>query len=200
MNALKPARLPLLLALLGALALAGCSSRLARDSSSCLDRDDCDQPQVASKRPEALFWYCYGASRDEPWDCSNVKDDSKIRIIPGPLPEDDEALTAAVTLPDETSPAPSLKAEGFAVQLVALETVSAVEEFALEHGLDEPVYFRIRGPADQPLYVLILGYYGSREEAQAAAADWEATHQTGEPPLIKPVEALQAAMEAPEQP
>ena len=185
------------------LTLGGCSSasRQAAQSGSCLDRDDCDQPEVARKRSTALFWFCYGSSRNEPWDCSDVQDDSKIRIIPGPLPEEEDELTTAVRLPAEELPLPlpTDEAEGFAVQLVALETISAVEEFALEHGLEEPVYFRIRGP-DGPLYALILGYYPSREEAQQAAADWEASHQTGELPLIKPVESLQAAMEAAEQP
>lgn len=311
-----------LFVLLLALTLSGCGW-LSRDGDNCLDDDSCETAGTQSNTvPLGQAWYCYGITREQPWDCLNERDDSRIRIIADPaapvdsllaeaaeeappeepspesveippedthplegdeeplastedqapldesagdlakqLPEearavvfDDESLAdgedeipleetvedVAKHLPEELQPfepeeepiagiegelpvdeavedlAKRLPEEletfetgeeafadtvpenltGYAVQLVALQTRDAAQAFADEHGIDQSDYVARALALGEAVYVVLLGYYDSWEEAASAADDWSQAHQAETEPWIRPVESLQNAIRA----
>ena len=94
----------LLLTLL-TLALTSCSLWPWRSekTGTCLDDDSCEATDPLTQELIGGTWYCYGADRDQPWDCSQDRDDKKITAIleeqplepePQPPPEEQFALAA----------------------------------------------------------------------------------------------------------
>ena len=52
-----------------------------RDSGNCLDDDSCEGANPFEEQLVGGTWYCYGISRDQPWDCSQQEDAGKITAI-----------------------------------------------------------------------------------------------------------------------
>lgn len=81
----------LLLTLL-TLALTSCSLWPWRSekTGTCLDDDSCEATDPLTQELIGGTWYCYGADRDQPWDCSQDRDDQKITAIPEEQPLEPE--------------------------------------------------------------------------------------------------------------
>ncbi len=82
---------------------------------------------------------------------------------------------------------------GYAVQLIALQSVEAVEAYAMDHNIAEPDYVRIRSQ-NQDWYVLLLGLYSDRTGAQSAADEWESIYQPYSKPWVRPITPLKTAV------
>ena len=73
------------------LTLLLCSTLMASCSKDddCSDGADCDETAAAETRlPKQAWYYCYGISKDVAWDCSEERDDQKIRAIQTPIADD----------------------------------------------------------------------------------------------------------------
>jgi len=105
----------LLLTLL-TLALTSCSLWPWRSekTGTCLDDDSCEATDPLTQELIGGTWYCYGADRDQPWDCSQDRDDQKITAIPEeqPLePEPEEFPGEQFALAAPSIAAPSIAAD-----------------------------------------------------------------------------------------
>lgn len=84
----------------------------------------------------------------------------------------------------------------WAVQLIALQTQAEVDAFAAEHELAQPNAVRIRSQGAD-WFVMILGIYNDRSEADAAAEAWTNSQQPYSKPWVRPLGPLkQAVLEA----
>jgi len=83
--------------------------------------------------------------------------------------------------------------EYFTVQLIALQDQRGVVEYAQRNGLPEPLYARIR-TAGSNSYVLLLGIYPTREEAETASVEWSRTKTPKVDPWIRQMAPLQDAV------
>ena len=185
-----------------------------KEAQSCLDDNSCE---TSNPFEEALIggtWHCYGKSKDEPWDCSQVEDNSKIvaiaettRVQP-PEAEPPAPIRQELALQDEISSDPvTAKAEvpdilaghpesSFAVQLIALQTRGEVNDFAANHNIETPLYVNIESQGNT-WYVMLLGVYSSKSEADTAADAWQAQHNPASKPWVRPLGPLrQAALRA----
>jgi len=91
-------------------------------SDNCLDDGSCEE--ASNPFEEKLIggtWYCYGESRNDPWDCSQTTDAAKIKDV--------EAVTASVTRrPTQREAGPDL---GTRVELALNEeAISSTDEIA----------------------------------------------------------------------
>ncbi len=217
------------------------------DAANCMDNNSCETAEnTTTKDGLDQPWYCYGAAKNEPWDCVRKKDSSKIKTIAvnqEPSQEEvsfedsgygesgygesgyqesrsaDDGNTsntpgtsrAELKVSDEISfahksvvSASDLAGIGasplfptdstYAVQLIALQSIDALQVYAAAHQIDEPLYVRINSQ-QQNWYVLLLDTYPTREEAEAAASNWEAVHQPESRPWVRPLGPLIQAVE-----
>ncbi len=63
--------------------LVSACSWFKKNTGNCLDDNSCETLVSAEKRKAGVFpwYYCYGVSRDEAWDCSLEEAPQKIRTI-----------------------------------------------------------------------------------------------------------------------
>lgn len=194
----------------------------ARDSGNCLDDDSCEGANPFEEQLVGGTWYCYGVSRDEPWDCSQEQDSNKIVAVsdePPPASEPEtyeqasfgEDTTMAETvglnraeinnLREEISSQASAPANNFldgfgddawAVQLIALQSRDEVESFVAMHGIADPKYVQIES-GGAIWFVLILDVFADRASADSAAQVWETENEPSSRPWVRPVSSLKAA-------
>jgi len=117
----------LLLTLL-TLALTSCSLWPWRSekTGTCLDDDSCEATDPLTQELIGGTWYCYGADRDQPWDCSQDRDDQKITAIPEEQPLEPEPED----LPGEqfALAAPSIAAPSIAAPTIAADSLDSSVE------------------------------------------------------------------------
>lgn len=218
----------------------------AEKTGSCLDNDSCDSSNPLEEKLIGGTWHCYGVDKNEPWDCSQQEDPSKIvsitekpivraseetalqsraeitferEFISNQLEEmdADTATTAPETAPmpapmpaSMSSPSPekapiaadapnpdkqglfSYSDRAWAIQLIALQTEEEVKSFVADHSLDQPSSIRIRSQGSD-WFVLILGVYDDREEANQAAQSWADRYQPSSKPWVRPLGPLKRA-------
>lgn len=218
------------------------------ESGNCLDDDTCNETNPFEEQLVGGTWYCYGASKKEPWDCSQEEDGTKITSVQETVStRDTQMLAVAIDPSTETSGPPpilpsapiSLPAnqqfnnpkapnqaraeitfekevistdqaptaieieselanlfqysdESFAVQLIALQTVAEVEQFASHHDMKTPTYIKINSQGSN-WYVLILDVFDDHFSAQEAANNWVLSHDPDSKPWVRPIGALKEA-------
>ncbi len=194
-------------------------------TGNCLDDNSCDSSNPFEEALVGGTWYCYGVDRKQPWDCAQREDPTKVAVIserelPSVEPQDEaplEIARAEMTFSEEVitdhdermadrepkTAHPSRNADlfsfadsSFAVQLIALQTIEEIDGFVADHKIADPNYVRIRSQGND-WYVLILGIFSDRAEAQRAAAEWAAINQPLSKPWVRPLGPLkQAALAA----
>lgn len=114
-------------------------------------------------------------------------------VPPSAAPADDAPLYRRLAyVPAATTPLTELPGDFYVVQLMALSTRARLERFVRDMGLWGLSAARV-GKDDALLYVLLLGVYRNRDDAErAAGALPEAL--AGVTPWIRPLRSLQAAM------
>ena len=85
--------------------------------------------------------------------------------------------------------------DAFAVQLIALNDESAIIAYALEQGIEQPIYAQTR-TGDDALFVLILGVYPDRGTADTARAEFVEGRRLAVSPWVRPLGPLQQAVRA----
>lgn len=153
-------------------------------------------------------WYCYGnAERD--WDCSQQPQPGKITVInaragsaePAPPPAVPASGITAARMPAPT-PAPAekdpvtlleLPEDHYAVQLIAMQDVTRVKEYASSNGIENPIIVTTRDQG-RDWHVLLLGTYDELENAEQAKREWEGTRLLKVKPWIRKLGPLQESM------
>jgi septal ring-binding cell division protein DamX len=88
----------------------------------------------------------------------------------------------------------ALPGERYAVQLIAMANLNLAEQFTAEHSLDDAITVQLA--RDEELYVVVLlGVYATYAEAEAAV-DGRAESLADIKPWIRPLESIQAGLEA----
>ena len=80
----------------------------------------------------------------------------------------------------------------FAIQLIALQTLEQVTQYAEQFNLNPPMYVKIRSQ-DSDWYVVLLGIYETRPEADAASEKWASSHDPSSRPWVRPLHPLRKA-------
>jgi septal ring-binding cell division protein DamX len=80
----------------------------------------------------------------------------------------------------------------FAIQLIALQTLEKVLQYTEEFNLNPPMYVKIRSQ-DSDWYVVLLGIYETRPEADAASEKWASSHNPSSRPWVRPIHPLRKA-------
>ena len=209
------------------------------EAAHCMDDNSCEAANPIDEALTTGAWYCYGVSRNEPWDCRKSADDSRITAISDetqeepfettPQPERAEMQIAGETIShnrdrqvtrqtsSETSsesiraPRPPQVQEPvvtgssanlnlfdhpddfYAVQLIALQSVDEIIGYAADHNLDDPAWVRIESQGSE-WYVLLLGVYANRAQADIAANSWSDTEQPDTRPWVRPLGPLKRAV------
>ena len=184
-------------------------------TGTCLDDDSCQNADPLSQELIGGTWYCYGSDRDQPWGCSQTQDDQKIVSVPdeGPLEqqiEERKEEQLAVQFKEEKAelqesgiqssddarqPFSDLSRfpdDSYTVQLIALQNMEEVQNFTADHNIRSPTTVMIRSQGAD-WYVVILGIYDTKGEAQTVASDWQATHNPSSKPWIRPLGPLKQA-------
>ena len=207
-------------------------------TGNCLDDGTCEGSNPFEEELIGGTWHCYGVSRNEPWDCSQERDDTKIVAVnnspakvnrPGwvnslgrvnnPEPALDNetnalgelraeiVLTDTITISSETAgmeastlqeapgtkdPLSGYSNTSFAIQLIALQTLEEVTRYAEEFNLNPPMYVKIRSQQSD-WYVVLLGVYEAKANADAAADEWVSNHNTSSRPWVRPISPLRKA-------
>ena len=155
-----------------------------------------DEPQTAEPAPLV-------AERAEMTFDSETISHQQSAAVPAEPPAQsapDAPATAEVeiakTVSDQKSDIFDFSDSAWAVQLIALQTRAEVDAFAAEHALDRPNAVRIRSQGAD-WFVMILGVYNDRSEADAAAEAWTSRQQPYSKPWVRPLGPLkQAVLEA----
>ncbi len=79
-----------------------------RNTGNCLDDDSCEGANPFEEQLVGGTWYCYGKTKDEPWDCSQTEDGTKITAV---SEQSRQAPVIAEADPELYSPEPSPRAE-----------------------------------------------------------------------------------------
>ena len=184
-------------------------------TGTCLDDDSCQNADPLTQELIGGTWYCYGSDRDQPWGCSQTQDDQKIVSVPNERPlkqqieeqaekqlaeqakeEKAELQESGIqSSDDEPQPIADLSRfpdDSYTVQLIALQTMEEVQNFAAKHNIRSPTTARIRSQGSD-WYVVILGIYDTMSEAQTVASDWQITHNPSSKPWIRPLGPLKQA-------
>ena len=82
----------------------------------------------------------------------------------------------------------------YAVQVIALDTLAAIQDFAAKVGGDDPRYVQILGNQDNELYALLIGFYPNRRAAQEAALDWIEQNPSESEPWVRSTASLHRAV------
>lgn len=161
-----------------------------RDTGNCLDDDSCEGANPFEEQLVGGTWYCYGVSRNEPWDCSQQENADKIVAV---SPQDGSGSSPSSELPVPADNfLDAFSDDAFVVQLIALQSKDEINAFASNHGLEKPRFIRVRNQ-ESVWYVLILDVFNDRASADAAAAAWESAHNPSSKPWVRPVASLKAA-------
>jgi cell division septation protein DedD len=80
----------------------------------------------------------------------------------------------------------------YAIQLIALRTLDEVSEYADGLNLNPPMYVKIRSQGSD-WYVVLLGIYETRAEADAASEEWASNHDPSARPWVRPIHPLKKA-------
>ena len=139
-------------------------------------------------------------------------DSPELALIDSPEPE----LSAEMSLDENTSSAAavsSMKGAGmevstpaetptdllskysnssYAIQLIALRTLDEVSEYTDGLNLNPPMYVKIRSQGSD-WYVVLLGIYETRAEADAASEEWASNHDPSARPWVRPIHPLKKA-------
>ncbi len=176
------------------------------DTGSCLDDNSCDEANPFEEALVGGTWYCYGQTRDEPWDCAQDEDTSKIVAVSdedrpqAPVASRSIAETlgapagapAAATVRSESNLLSDLPDSHFAVQLIAVQTRQEVDSFAQQYSIESPTFVRISTQGDF-WYVVLLGTYDNKDEADLAAETWNEQNQPFSKPWVRPIGPLKTA-------
>ena len=192
-------------------------------TGNCLDDGTCEGANPFEEELKGGTWHCYGISKREPWDCSQERDNTKVVAVtdslerinsPEPALNEENALTESgaeivltetisnpVNVSDVASSAPQeVSADllfrysntSFAIQLIAVQTLEEVTQYAEEFNLNAPKYVKIRSQGSN-WYVVLLGIYEARSEADVAAEKWASNHNTSSRPWVRPIHPLRKA-------
>ena len=80
----------------------------------------------------------------------------------------------------------------YAIQLIALRTLDEVSEYTDGLNLNPPMYVKIRSQGSD-WYVVLLGIYETRAEADAASEEWASNHEPSARPWVRPIHPLKKA-------
>ena len=80
----------------------------------------------------------------------------------------------------------------YAIQLIALRTLDEVSEYTDRLNLNPQMYVKIRSQ-DSDWYVVLLGIYETRAEADAASEEWASNHDPSARPWVRPIHPLKKA-------
>ena len=155
---------------------------------------------------EEANWFCETGGESQEWDC--VEDQESARHAQGAGPRDqsedtrpDPGRTGArrtptprdVALqPDTPIPLTDVPPHYYAVQLVAVQTKEALEDYAARKELRGMSAARVERDG-RLFYVLLLGVYLDRERARTAASNLPAEFADLDP-WVRSVDSLQQAM------
>lgn len=81
----------------------------------------------------------------------------------------------------------------YAVQLIALQSLDEIVEFAARHGLSDPNWVQIESQGNT-WYVLLLGIYANRAQADIAANSWSDQETPETRPWVRPLGPLKRAV------
>ncbi len=180
------------------------------------DDGSCEAPVLLDNSTSERKWYCYGTEADQPWQCQNSADDSKIVAVKpqtAPQPERSQFEPQGLLTQTEPTPAPRLvmpvsssiekilqtPPDHYAVQLIALRDLAGVQEYATLNGIQEPMLVKIRNDQTD-WYILLLGVYPDRSLAEAAKREWETAKVLRVQPWIRQLGGLQDAMRLAQEP
>ncbi|MBT3625217.1 MAG: hypothetical protein HN738_12570 [Gammaproteobacteria bacterium] len=202
----------------------------ASKTGNCLDDGNCEGANPFEEKLKGGTWHCYGVSKNEPWDCSQVQDDAKIATVddsparinspervdsPDPALDNEENtapdhraemhlgenISNSVKASDLEAPAPQAVVtdllsghsnSSFAVQLIALQTLEEVTQYTEKLNLNPPMYVKIRSQGSD-WYVVLLGIYETRAEADAVSEKWASSHDPSSRPWVRPLHPLRKA-------
>ena len=171
-----------------ALSLAPLSLAMALASGGC--RGPTPVEVLGSRAAPEDDWFCDAGPAGE-WVC--VQDRA---LVANPQPRQQHQ---SATVPDSPAGQESSqrlvlgwRPDDYTVQLIALESMSAVDQFAAEIGLAGPHRVRIES-GGQVFYALLLGAYTDRVAADRAVAGLPGNVQSLEP-WVRKVGPLQEAM------
>jgi septal ring-binding cell division protein DamX len=102
-----------------------------------------------------------------------------------------EASTAQKA-PETIDPLAGYSNTSFAIQLIALPTLEEVTQYAEDLNLNSPIYVKIRSQ-DSDWYVVLLGVYEDKSQADGAADEWASSHNTSSRPWVRPINPLRKA-------
>ena len=80
----------------------------------------------------------------------------------------------------------------FAIQLIALQTLEEVTQYTEKFNLNPPMYVKVRSQGSD-WYVVLLGIYETRPEADAASEKWASSHDPYSRPWVRPLHLLRKA-------
>ena len=80
----------------------------------------------------------------------------------------------------------------FAIQLIALQTLEEVTQYTEKFNLNPPMYVKVRSQGSD-WYVVLLGIYETRPEADAASEKWASSHDPYSRPWVRPLHLLKKA-------
>ena len=80
----------------------------------------------------------------------------------------------------------------FAIQLIALQTLEDATQYAEKFNLNPPIYVKIRSQ-ESDWYVVLLGIYETRSEADAVSDQWTSSHDLSSRPWVRPLHPLKKA-------
>jgi hypothetical protein len=192
-------------------------------TGNCLDDDSCENANPFEEQLIGGVWYCYGTDRDN-WDCGQEEVPGKIAVIRdeavkesisletepvsddtfSPEPAEPDSPSASITEPAEPVADDADMAHGdlsawpddsFAIQLIALQTVDEVMQFAARYDIAAPIYARIRSQ-DSDWFVVLLTVSDDRDTAQRIASEWEAEHNPSSKPWVRPLGPLKLAIQS----
>lgn len=102
---------------------------------------------------------------------------------PAPLP---------ASAPEPIDPLSEYSNTSFAIQLIALQTLDEVTQYAEEFKLNPPMYVKIRSQ-DSDWYAVLLGIYEAKTQADTAAEEWASSHNSSSRPWVRPIKPLKKA-------
>ena len=122
---------------------------------------------------------------------------TEAREAPDSAPAEPVGAATVAAQPESPMKLADVPGNYYAVQLVALDSIAAVEAYVNDHQLEGLSAARI-AKDDQLFYVLLFGVYPDQATAQAAVDDLP-TSLAGVTPWIRPMRTLQAAMRRAEE-
>jgi len=163
---------------------------------------------VDKNRGKESQWLCYGQTQHQGWNCRteargdvlpNPRDVVKSEVLPIAISKPAEKQTTGIEkiLENEGSVDGSFATQKkiteidgsyYAVQLYAGVSVQSGREFIKRRGLSSPRLLSIESRSES-WYVVLLGLYPTREQAEKIAAEFNRS-SGGEVPWVRSVEGL----------